>query len=456
VRPSQDLVRIYKQTENFFTDNGLEIRGRKMKGEGIEKDFYPCLSLAYIQDKERPIQFTIVTRQAMGTSSQKVGAIEHMLHRNLNQDDGRGLGEPNNDNSRVRVSVYLMVQPPLTSVRLARRLALSLQHYPRMMYGVATEGQKKWSNIYNPIYSPLISQLPTNTHLVSLKARDAVTDDIVLRFAHIFETSQHASFSKQVTLNWDRLFQNWEVSSKRERSLALTMDVQTAQARKPSLLPSTELLHHVSGLPPEFTKQESQNTQEEGVFISQAALEEMKKNKQNEENNNNNNDDNNNNKADINNNNINQNEEKNNNDNNNDKPAARTPRGRTLRSIEEDVAPAFPPPSVDHLVLNPMEIKSFFVHLNKKKRQQTNTAILPPMMERPPRGEDPANIELQPIESGQPLQENRNAEVGDVELTTMLLLSVICTGLIIAIYVRLRLPSRKSGGEASRRKDYIV
>jgi len=363
-----------------------------------------------------------------------------MLHRNLNQDDNRGLGEPNNDNSRVKVSVYLMVQPASTSVRLARRLALALQHYPRMMYGVASEGQKKWVSVYNPTFSPLIS-LPTNTHLVSLKVRDAITDDIVLRFAHIFESSQHATFSKQSTLSWDRIFQNWEVSSKRERSLALTMDIHTAQNRRPVLPPSTELLQHVSGLPLEFSKQDSQNTQEEGVFISKAALDEMKKSKQQEEDNNGDKN------IDANDNN---NIEKSNNIDNNKKIPARPPRGRTLQTLE-DFAPPFPPPTIDDLILNPMEIRTFFVHLNPKKKQQI--AILPPM-ERPPRIEPPVEPQLPVIPVTEPSDTSRGVEVGDVELTSMLILSVICTGLIIGVYTRLRRPTKKMA--EAKRKDYIV
>lgn len=255
----------------FFTDNGLEIRQRKGEGTRTENKYYPNLSFSYLQDAKKNIQFTILSRQAMGTHSRDEGMLEQMLHRALAQDDGRGLAEPNNDHSRIEVQVYLMVQPLEPSVRMGRRLALALQHQPRILHAEAPGGAKAWGNSYKHTFFPLASQLPHNIHLLSLKARDALTDDYIFRVVHIFETGQHSTYSQPKELEWDKIFQNFKFEFKRERSLALSMDVEEAQERRPKYI-TDGTLDHASGTAPKFVKQESQNTQEEGVFISQAAL----------------------------------------------------------------------------------------------------------------------------------------------------------------------------------------
>lgn len=121
----------------------------------------------------------------MGTHARDEGMLEQMVHRALAQDDGRGLAEPNNDFSRIEVVEYLSVQPIEPSVRMARRLALALQHQPRLLHADAPGGHKAWVAKYKPYYYPLTSQFPHNIHLLSFKARDSITDDIIFRLVRI-------------------------------------------------------------------------------------------------------------------------------------------------------------------------------------------------------------------------------------------------------------------------------
>jgi hypothetical protein len=379
-----------------------------------------------LQDASQDIQFTILSRQAMGTHSRDEGMIEQMLHRALAQDDGRGLAEPNNDMSRLEVVVYMMVQPLEPSVRMGRRLALALQHQPRILHGEAKGGAKAWGSKHRHTFFPLTSQLPHNIHLLSFKARDSITDDIILRLVHIFEAGQHSSFSQSKSIEWDSIFSDFSFESKRERSLAMSMDVDFAQARRPRYTSSGKL-DHASGITPKFVKQESQNTQEEGVFISQAALDDKKK------------------VEDL------------------AMPAPTVPTGRKLQALGDDDMPRN-----DAVVfLDPMQIKSFFVQLvPKRSRNQGSTTQTIEI--RPTEGLRPTKSSQQKIsgESAVPSEADPDEivphptppsiQVSDLELRAFLLISVVGTGLVILAYVRLRRRNNKFPNSFSKNRKGLI
>jgi hypothetical protein len=462
--------------------------------------------MGYLSDSKRNLQFTVVARQAMGTSSPKSGAIEHMMHRNLLQDDGRGLGERNNDGSAISVQVYLLVQPIEPSVRIARRLSLSLQHYPRIMYGEAPSGRTVWTNTYKPNFEPLTEQLPTNLHIVSFKARDSHSDDIILRFLHIFEDSQHSRLSKPAVVKFDKLFKNWETISTRERSLAITMDVDFAKQRRPTFLPSTDVLTHVSGLPPDFAKQ---NTEEEGVFLSKAALDDLEKQKQQEQQNTANKEPNGRNLLSLPDNDLTREASSLNLLSQPDPDPIREAMGRKLLALPDDMGLALSPLDIasSTYMLHPMEIKSFLTHItvkkppppstkpptrspkpNSKVTQKTTSDTIQttgsgkitasstratspaqatassgstktPAVHPPPRITPPPEYDYSTTGFlfSDDESSDSNDEVSVNEVTALLVMSLVCTGLLVLAYTRLR-RSRSSARKevaATKRKDFV-
>jgi len=333
-----------------------------------------------------------------------------MLHRALAQDDGRGLGEPNNDRSRLEVVVYLLVQPLEPSVRMGRRMALALQHQPRILHAEIKGGAKEWGKKYKHNYFPLASQFPHNIHLLSFKARDALTDDIIFRVLHIYEAGQHAQYSQPKDLEWDRIFAGFSFESKRERSLAMSMDVDFAQARRPRYK-SSGVLDHASGISPKFIKQESQNTQEEGVFISQAALDAKKKEQE---------------------------------QNQFAPPGSPPLPGRKLQQVDlsrenkinkitGDELPRNHDDEVPRndavVFLEPMQIKSFFVQLIPKRiRTSTVGTVAAEALS----GDSDTELVI-PRATPPPI-----IQVSDLEMRAFLMISVLGTGLVILAYVRLK------------------
>ncbi len=56
----------------------------------------------------------------------------------------------------------------------------------RIMHGeVLNGGLKEWNALHKPTFFPLVSQFPHNIHLLSLKSRDSITDDVIVRLGRI-------------------------------------------------------------------------------------------------------------------------------------------------------------------------------------------------------------------------------------------------------------------------------
>ena len=111
-------------------------------------------------------QFTIVTAHSHGGSSLAEGEAEIMLHRRLLRDDGRGVGQALDDFHQVTPRFFVISDNPTNSSKLHRRLANVVQYPMQTFYMENT-------NALPPTFSPLISDLPYNIRMISLKRRDA-------------------------------------------------------------------------------------------------------------------------------------------------------------------------------------------------------------------------------------------------------------------------------------------
>ena len=66
----------------------------------------PFLEASIMDDTRR---LTVMTSQTCGCSSLKPGEIEFMMHRNLQNDDGRGLAEGNMDRTNANLQLRVMI-----------------------------------------------------------------------------------------------------------------------------------------------------------------------------------------------------------------------------------------------------------------------------------------------------------------------------------------------------------
>jgi alpha-mannosidase II len=292
-------------TDNsFYTDNGIEMQLRSRnsnqarsrahiesgRAEAQETQYYPSISIAMLRHNAQDLQFTVISGQSMGTSSHVEGGLEIMLNRHLTQDDGRGLGEGVQEHEPVTVQQWLMLGHAEDAELHRRRLSLQ-QNHPLMPITLKQAPTPfVWADHFVNSYAPMSGSLPDNIHLLSLKARDAVSSEVVVRLMHIAEGTEAIAaptevlpqqFQSEVTIKLSDLLDSttdsWMIEHPRARSLSLNYDANEVEQRvryDSSLgLLSMKIDHGA------LSRGGRQNTDEDGVFLSQAALDKIESEK---------------------------------------------------------------------------------------------------------------------------------------------------------------------------------
>jgi len=315
-----DLAEQAQGTEHRFqTHSGLDFMTRTTKAGGnIAANFYPMVLGARVTSARAnsatsrvpPSSFTIWSGHSMAAGSNGDGELELMVHRSLAQDDGRGLAEPVNDPSRLEVPLWIAFSGAthtgathtgatpdfdfkLRSIRLNNPLRSFLKMpspSPAASAAARDRGEvfmkddhvtsvAAWRERQHPIVSPLKAPLPPAVHLLSLMVRDSVSDDVVVRFQHLDGRADSGWVSSLADLFED----TFAVSEVRRAALSLNTMMPLGATRlhksmKFAKLPNAAQSPYdaapAAGGAGGAT--DSQNTQEEGVFISQAALEKMR------------------------------------------------------------------------------------------------------------------------------------------------------------------------------------
>ena len=185
----------------FFSDNGVELLHRPRDiirfGDTSERNiiaggYYPVQATALLRSNVTTGgELVLLTRQSVGASSQLNNSIEVLFHRRTSYDDGRGVGEPLNDTSRLnipfRYSLFLFVlffhNSLVPRILLddiekaeAHRVAQSLSfEYPLQVFYVDTSkyvsplvDYTDWTDDYVASYNPVSgSAHPFSTFPVS-------------------------------------------------------------------------------------------------------------------------------------------------------------------------------------------------------------------------------------------------------------------------------------------------
>lgn len=98
------------ETPEFYTDqNGFQIQKRvKVEKIGIEGNYFPITTMAYIQDDN--VRLSLLTDHAQGASSWQPGFLEVMLDRRTLYDDSRGMGEGLVDNRKTVNKFWILIE----------------------------------------------------------------------------------------------------------------------------------------------------------------------------------------------------------------------------------------------------------------------------------------------------------------------------------------------------------
>jgi len=145
-----------------------------------------------IRDVANSVHFSVLSQSTHAASSLAEGELELLLHRRCSRDDARGMQEPLDDTDSISAPLRLIVNTAAEDARRSHRHVLELQFPPNVYYGLPAMVVPAARSSY----SGLKATLPENVHLVSLNPRKVTTDEVVVRFLHLFEVDEHPTLSQ--------------------------------------------------------------------------------------------------------------------------------------------------------------------------------------------------------------------------------------------------------------------
>uniref|UniRef100_A0A8C3V1K6 Mannosidase alpha class 2A member 1 n=1 Tax=Catharus ustulatus TaxID=91951 RepID=A0A8C3V1K6_CATUS len=168
----------------FYTDlNGYQIQPRVTLSKlPLQANIYPMTTMAYIQDVG--VRLTLHSAQSLGVASLKNGQLEVIMDRRLMQDDNRGLGQGVQDN-KITANVFRLLlerrygtdgneeKAPVSFPSLLSHMTSLFLNHP--VIPMTTNGDSGVPELTNT-FSPLMSSMPCDMHIVNLRTIQAKVD----------------------------------------------------------------------------------------------------------------------------------------------------------------------------------------------------------------------------------------------------------------------------------------
>ncbi|ONK72632.1 uncharacterized protein A4U43_C04F21420 [Asparagus officinalis] len=180
-----------KRIRDYREDWNLQVT------QPVAGNYYPLNLGIFIADGKS--ELSVLVDHAVGGSSIQDGEIEIMFHRRLLVDDGRGVGEPLDeeiciDNNNVcegltaRANYYLSINQLGDGAQWRRTSGQEI--YSPLLLAFAHEAEETWKSSYIPektLMDPGYN-LPPNVALITLQDLDDGT--VLLRLAHLYEIKE--------------------------------------------------------------------------------------------------------------------------------------------------------------------------------------------------------------------------------------------------------------------------
>lgn len=171
----------------YSDQNGFQYHRReKVQSLGIEANYYPITTAAFIQDEQ--LRLTLLTSHAQGAASLEPGYLEVMLDRRTLYDDYRGMGEGITDSQLTQQHFWLVLEqvrdganidtnnvPPVPNrdYELLSQFANELSNilnYPVNIFFVENEEETTKIELHSHV--PLLKmRLPCDVHLTNLRTQ---------------------------------------------------------------------------------------------------------------------------------------------------------------------------------------------------------------------------------------------------------------------------------------------
>ncbi|XP_071748128.1 alpha-mannosidase 2 isoform X2 [Lepeophtheirus salmonis] len=162
----------------IYTDSsGFQMQKRqKVENIGIEGNYFPITSSAFIEDDEN--RLTLLVNHAQGAASWETGVLEVMVDRRSSYDDSRGMGEGVLDSKLTKHQYWLLFEPKInqnnhiknggtkelslssSAQQLSRRLNYPIEYF---FIKNRSDSPKKLSFLHDNF------QFPCDIHLFNLR-----------------------------------------------------------------------------------------------------------------------------------------------------------------------------------------------------------------------------------------------------------------------------------------------
>ncbi|XP_054270570.1 alpha-mannosidase 2 [Macrosteles quadrilineatus] len=181
-RETELFMRVISDISNgdppeFYSDlNGFQMQRRiKVKRIGIEGNYFPLTSMAYMEDAKH--RLSLLVNHAQGAASWQTGWLEVMLDRRTLYDDSRGMGEGVVDNKRTLTKFWLLLENTHESNEyskpslLANYLSLGLLYPPNVFIfePQSTDDTGKTKLNFHSKVGLLSKPLPCDVHLMNFR-----------------------------------------------------------------------------------------------------------------------------------------------------------------------------------------------------------------------------------------------------------------------------------------------
>lgn len=186
MRPTEPAKTEKVLLPTMYTDqNGFTVEKRvKIDAIGYEGNTYPVNTMAYLQDEQKNIRFTVLVDRTHGFSSMENGRIEGLVERRTVFDDGRGMGEGVTDNKDTVSNYVLLLEKvnfsgphhqntkksyePLLPTLAAHRGTQELS-YPPATFVFHDENSSTTGNLKG-VYPFFNQEFPCDSHVLNLRS----------------------------------------------------------------------------------------------------------------------------------------------------------------------------------------------------------------------------------------------------------------------------------------------
>jgi len=227
----------------FYTDsNGQEMMQRNRDyretwdlscAEPVSCNYYPINAAAYIEDVDQNIRLTWLTDRSCGGSSMSDGSFEIMHHRAMLFDDGRGVGEPLNEQNQIITKNYMILTNLSQEGEQRRHLTTKLNNPSVIFFGKvgnSSDIQSAWAKL-DSSFKPMTSALPSNLNIHIKTWGDDVNpksgDLVQIRLFHLYAAGESDTFSVPVTVDLNALFVDYEFTGVVELTLSANQAIDS-------------------------------------------------------------------------------------------------------------------------------------------------------------------------------------------------------------------------------------